>query len=380
MRAAWHGGLAVLCRAGAWGVMALVLACSSTPDKPQAQEIKPGSSVAAARVLWTAQVGESSAPFSVKVQGQQVMLVSSIGDVLALDAAKGGTAWRIALGENMAAGVGSDGAVTAVVSSNNELLALGQGRVLWRQRLPAQVYTAPLVAGERVFVAAADRSVSAFDGASGRRLWTQTRAGEPLVLRQPGVLLAVGDTLVVGSSGRLLGLNPLNGNQRWDVALATPRGTNDVERMVDLVGPAGRQAGLVCARAFQATVACVNTSRGSLLWSRPASGAQGVQVDESRVYGTESDGKVIAWRQSDGEKAWVSERLLHRNLTAPLVVGDALVVADGQAQVHWLSRSDGSLRATASTDGSGILSAPVQIDGSVVVVTRKGAVYALRSP
>jgi outer membrane protein assembly factor BamB len=61
------------------------------------------------------------------------------------------------------------------------------------------------VAGNRVFVLAADRSVSAFDGQSGRRLWSQQRPGEPLVLRQSGVLLAVGDTLVAGQGGRLVG-------------------------------------------------------------------------------------------------------------------------------------------------------------------------------
>ena len=60
---------------------------------------------------------------------------------------------------------------------------------------PAQAYTAPLVAGERVFVLAADRSLAAYDAATGQRLWRQQRQGEPLVLRQPGVLMAVGDTL-----------------------------------------------------------------------------------------------------------------------------------------------------------------------------------------
>jgi outer membrane protein assembly factor BamB len=44
----------------------------------------------------------------------------------------------------------------------------------WRQKLPAQVYAAPLVAGARVFVLAADRSVSAFDGQTGRRLWASS--------------------------------------------------------------------------------------------------------------------------------------------------------------------------------------------------------------
>ena len=48
-------------------------------------------------------------------------------------------------------------------------------------------------------------------------------------------MLAVDDTLVVGLSGRLAGLNPSTGGVRWESPIASPRGINDVERLVDLV-------------------------------------------------------------------------------------------------------------------------------------------------
>src|SRR5690606_27758974 len=112
--------------------------------------------------------------------------------------------------------------------------------------------------------------VAAFDGQSGRRLWTQQRQGEPLVLRQAGVLLAVGDTLVAGQGGRMAGLNPLNGSIRWEVAIATPRGINDIERLADLVGGVSRVGNTVCARAFQAAIGCVDAERGELLWTQKA--------------------------------------------------------------------------------------------------------------
>ena len=50
------------------------------------------------------------------------------------------------------------------------------------------------------------------------------------------MLLAVGDTLVAGVGGRLVGINPANGTSRWESPIAAPRGTNDVERLVDLTG------------------------------------------------------------------------------------------------------------------------------------------------
>jgi outer membrane protein assembly factor BamB len=226
-----------------------------------------------------------------------------------------------------------------------------------------------------VFALAANRSVTAFDGLTGRKLWTQQRPGEPLVLKQPGTLLAVGDTLVVGFAGRLVGINPGSGSIRWEAPIASPRGTNEVERLVDLVGRTSRIGDVVCVRAFQTSVGCVNAARGTLLWSRPANGAEGVHGDDRLVFGTETDGKVIAWRRADGERVWTSERLQQRHLTAPLVVGRSVVVGDSLGWVHLLSRQDGSALTRFNTDSSGVAAGPVLAGDTLVVVTRNGGVY-----
>ena len=188
-------------------------------------------------------------------------------------------------------------------------------------------------------------------------------------------MLAVGDTLVVGLSGRLAGLNPLNGQVRWEAPLASPRGINDVERLVDLVGSVSRVGETVCARAFQASVGCVNAGRGAVLWTKAANGAEGVSGDETLVFGTESDGKVMAWKRDSGERAWVSDKLLHRGLTAPLALGRSVVIGDSFGYVHLLSREDGSLLNRLATDGSAIAAAPVVAGNTLVVVTRNGGVF-----
>lgn len=231
------------------------------------------------------------------------------------------------------------------------------------------------MAGARVFVLTADRAVSAYDGQTGRKLWTQQRPGEPLVLRHSGVMLAVGDTLVVGLSGRVVGFDPLTGTVRWEAPIASPRGINDVERLVDLVGTVSRAGESVCARAFQAAVGCVNAARGTVAWSKPANGSEGVHGDDRIVVGTESDGKVVAWKRDNGERAWVSERLRYRGLTAPLVLGRSIALGDSTGLVHMVSREDGSPLNRLDTDGSPVMAAPVLAGGTMVVLTRSGGVY-----
>ncbi len=353
-------------------------ACSSGPDKPKPAELAPVAALMGTRLAWSAQVGEGHASLAPLAAAGRVFVASGAGTVAALDAGTGQDVWRLNIDARIAAGVGSDGQTAAVVTQANELVAIADGRERWRVRLPARVFTAPLVAGKRVFVLTADRTVIAFDGSNGARLWSQNRPAEPLVLSQGGVLLAVGDTLVAGLSGRLTGLNPLSGAIRWEVPIATSRGTNEVERLVDIVGPASRIGASVCVRAYAAAVGCVDTSRGTLAWTRAAQGVTGVHGDDRLLFGSDTSGRFQAWRRTDGEPAWQIERLRHRSLSAPLALGRVVAVGDGTGLVHLVSREDGSEMTRLTTDGSPILAAPVLAGDALVVQTRNGGIFAWR--
>ncbi|WP_228899696.1 outer membrane protein assembly factor BamB [Acidovorax sp. Leaf73] len=363
-------------------LVATLAGCSlwnSGSSKPMPADLGANVAVLGVRQAWTARIGSvAGLPLDVNSAGNVVTVASSDGVVAAIDARTGGDVWRLALSEPLSAGVGSDGKSAAVVSRSNTLIVLDAGRERWRQSLAAQVFTPPLVAGGRVFVLSADRSLAAFDAVSGRKLWSQQRPGEPLVLRQAGVLLAVGDTLVAGFSGRVVGLNPDNGSVRWEAPLASARGTNDVERLVELVGRTSRVGDSICARAFQTAVGCVNAARGAVTWTQPASGADGVHGDGEALFGAEGNGTVMAWRRSDGSRLWATDRLKHRKLTAPLLLGRSVVVGDDTGLVHLLSRTDGSPLNRIATDGSGIAAAPAVAADTLVVVTRNGGVYGFR--
>jgi len=132
---------------------------------------------------------------------------------------------------------------------------------------------------------------------------------------------------------------------------------------------------VVCARAFQAAVGCVDTASGRVRWTKPASGATGVAGDGQRLFGAESDGRVLAWRADTGDRAWANESLQWRQLTGPLVLGRSVVVGDSGGLLHFLSREDGTPMDRMSTDGTGIAATPVAAGNTLVVVTRGGGVY-----
>ena len=176
----------------------------------------------------------------------------------------------------------------------------------------------------------------------------------------------------------MAGLNPASGSVQWEVPIATPRGINDVERLVDLVGSASRVGESVCVRAFQTSIGCVNSTRGSLVWAKPANGVQGIEGDDRFLFGTEADGTVIGIKRSDGERVWRSDRLRNRGLTAPLLAGRSVAIGDATGYLHLLSREDGTLLNRLTTDGSAISAAPVLANNTLVAITRSGGIFGFQ--
>jgi outer membrane protein assembly factor BamB len=356
---------------------ALVLvACSA--DKPKPAALETFTPTLQARQAWQARVDGARFSLAPSARNGQFAVAGGDGQVVVLRADNGQEVWRASAGAPLSAGVGSDGRFVSVVTSANEVVAMEAGRTLWRQRVPARVVTAPFVAGERVFVMSVDRVVHAFDALNGRRLWTLQRPGDALTLAQGGVLTSYRNLLIVGQGSRMTAVDPLRGTVQWEVPLATPRGTNEVERLADLIGPAVRVGDRLCARAFQSSAGCLDASRGTLLWSKGSGGAQALAADSERVVGADASDRITAWKATSGDVIWNHERLLNRGLSGALMVGNAVLFGDSQGFVHFMSATTGETQQRLPTDGSPVVGTPVLHDGTVLVVTRNGGLFAFR--
>ena len=367
----------MLGRVAALALSALLAACAGG-SKPKPEPLEPLTPKMAANVAWTQRVDGVQFPLAVAVTKGQFTVAGNDGTVMALDADTGREIWRGSAGGKLSAGVGSDGRYAAVVTREGELVVFDQGQVKWRKNMGGRVTTAPLVAGERVFVMGVDRAVQAFDVLDGRKLWLLQRPGDPLTLAQSGVLYAFKDTLIVGQGPRMAGVDPLRGTVRWDVAVGSPRGANEIERLADLVGPPVRVGDTVCARSFQAAVGCVNAQRGTGVWSRNVGGIDAVGGDADFIFAGDASDRISAWKLIDGEVAWTSDKLLYRGLSAPVSIGKAVVFGDEDGTVHWLARDTGVAQLRMPTDGSAIAAPPVVAGSTMLVVTRKGGLFALR--
>ncbi len=358
-----------------------LIACGSSPRRDPAP-LLPVADAPGLGLAWQNSVGNRiEFPLQIGVAGSALAVATSRGTIAVLNAGTGADMWRARVDADFSSGVGFDGKTVAVTTINNELIAFtlnskNQPVIAWRKTLQARVYTAPLVAGGRIFVLAGDRTLQAFDADTGSQLWSLQRPSESLILSEAGTLGVYQNTLLAGHSGRLLGVNPDNGKIQWELSVATSRATNDIERLIDLVGVPNRVGTSVCIRSFQTSVACADVAKNAVIWSRTTQGATAVSGDAGIVASTESDGRVKTWSRATGDVLWISDKLIYRGLSAPLLIGNSIIVGDAEGYVHVMNKATGNFTARFKTDGGAIVAAPIAIGTTVVVATAKGGIYA----
>jgi len=361
--------------AGAGLAALLAAGCASDTAKPTPLEPNPGK--IAGREAWHLSFSNFGSQ-GVAVAGQTFVIGARNGAIVGVDAATGKEVWRTDAGDRLSTGVGTDGRFVAVVTRDGDVVAFENGKELWRKHVESAVVTAPFVAGERVFVLGVDRSVIAFDALDGSKLWTYARPGDALTLSEAGVLTAWQDTLLVGQGPRLTALDPLKGTVRWEVPVAAPRGTNEVERLADLVGPAARVGNVYCVRAFENGIGCVDAERATALWSINTGGNQAIAADTDYVVSADGSDRITARRRTNGESVWASDKFQNRHLSGQIAVGKTIVFGDLEGWVHFLDRATGEPLLRLPTDGHPIVGTPVVAGTTIAVTTDNGGVYAFR--
>jgi outer membrane protein assembly factor BamB len=376
---------------------------SSSKAKSKVSELTPIQTTADLRLLWQAKVGGAGDyVFTPAVVGDSVYAAGHDGTIARFDA--GREIWRISAGQQLSGGVGADAKVAVVGTAKGDVLAFDAqtGKAEWQARVSSEVLAAPAVGDGLVVVRSGDSRIAGLDAADGKRHWVYQRATPALSLRSNvGVLLA--DHVVVAGfpGGKLVAINSQNGAALWEVTVALPKGSTELERVADLTSTPVVDGREICAAAFQGRVSCYDMRTGNLAWGRDISSSAGLDMDGGRVYVSDDKGIVHAFSRDGGASLWQQEKLAGRNLSRPLalgrqvaladfsgvagksagldgkLVGQHVAVADLQGVVHLLNAGDGGFAARFNTDGSAVLAELVRIKDGFVVQTRNGGLFAL---
>jgi outer membrane protein assembly factor BamB len=133
----------------------------------------------------------------------------------------------------------------------------------------------------------------------------------------------------------------------------------------------------VYVASYNGDLAAVDIASGTVLWRRELSAHAGLAADATGIYITDSDDNLWAASPTDGAGRWKQDALSNRNLTAPAIVGNALVVGDLEGYVHWLAMRDGRLLGRERVTKAAAASAPVVAGSTVYLQFENGVVAAV---
>ena len=351
----------------------------SSSKKISPTPLSPITASAELRIQWRSSIGAADgAALRPAIVGDAIYAGSGDGKLARFELGK--ETWRISVGSAISAGVAANESIVVVGNANGQISAyeVAGGKLRWKVTAGGEPAGAPAIVKDLVVVRVGDNQLLALSAADGSRRWIYQRNQVALSLRSYSGILPVDDSLVAGfAAGKMLSIAQSTGLPRWEASVSVPKGSNEIERLADLVGDPVLQGNAICMSAFQGRVACVDATRGSVLWSRDVSSPVGVAVDERQLYIVDDKGALHGLDIRTGASAWKQDKLLYRNLGRPLVVGPYVAVADSLGWLHLVNRQDGELVARVELDSSGV-SAPLSLYGDrIVAQSRNGSLYAL---
>lgn len=264
-------------------------------------------------------------------------------------------------------------------SPEGRVLALAvDGRLLWQRDIKAEVLARPRVAGENVFVRTQDGRLLALNAVDGEIRWQTELKNPALILHVPiGMAISDGTVFVAWPGGRVRAYDSAEGKMLWESWVAQPKGASELERMTDVVGDPWLDDSQVCAVSYQGKIACFDKAKGNVQWSRDFSSVTGLTGDHRQVYATDDMGRVVAFDKTTGRQIWKQDKLFARKVTRPTVYGKYVAVADYEGKVYLLDGETGEFAGMGDVDDA--VRAPLVVaDESLLVQDEDGDVTVLR--
>jgi outer membrane protein assembly factor BamB len=357
-----------------------LVACSGKARVRQPAELVKVSNQFDLAPVWSVSIG-SSEPFNFHpaVVGDAVYAASRRGGLRKMDLQSGKTLWEASVPEKLIIGPGSDGKVTAVVTTEGDVLAYDDtGKNIWKFHIGGEVLTAPVVAGGVVVIRGLDNRFVGLDAATGKRRWIYQRQQSALSLRVGYGMLSIGNEVIVtGFAGGRFGMIGIaNGGLVWETPISFPKGFSEIERLNDVSAKPSMEGELICAVSYQGRIGCAQARTGTLIWFKDFSSYTGTTQSADSVFAANEKSYVTAFRSSDGVQVWENTQLTWRDVGEPLAIGRVVLMGDKQGYIHALSQSSGEMLARIRHDTTPVTAAPIAVSGLILVQSQGGKLTA----
>ncbi|QSR36116.1 outer membrane protein assembly factor BamB [Marinobacterium iners] len=315
------------------------------------------------------------------IDEQQIFAVNVEGDLVAADLASGRINWRVELETPIGGGVGAGNGIVVLATESGEVIAFDttDGSERWRYQASSEVISQPQMNAELVVVQQLDGKITALEVGSGERRWSYDSQIPRLSLRGTSAPIVAADLTLAGfANGKLVAVENASGRPVWEQRISLAEGRSELERIVDIDGKPLVYNRIVYVGSYQGRLVALNPGNGQVVWSQDLSTYRGLAGGFGNVYAVSDEDHVHAFDARNSASVWSQDGLQYRRLTTPVVLGNSLVTADADGYLHVLSQVDGHFTARHRVSSSGVQSDLLVRDDVLYVLSNDGRLTALK--
>ncbi len=344
------------------------------------------------RQVWSVDAGEGSSSdgrltAQPIVAGGRIYVIDTTSRVSAFSTSSGQQVWSVNLkpeNEDSDGGVGGGIAFEAgrliVTTTFGELVSLdaARGAVAWRKRLEVPVRAAPTVQNGRIYFSAVNNEVHALSAYDGGSAWKYQGVGEKASRTASTSAAVSGNTVVVPlTTGEILAFDTATGLSNWGEALSGSTRFSGASVLTDISGRPVIDNGKVYAIAGAGSIGGFDLRSGEALWDLPVSGTETPWVAGDYLYTVVSGNILSAISKHKGKARW-SHRLSEGGTWAGPVMGNGnLIAGSSSGKLVFVSHQTG--QPVKNIDlGDPIFISPVIANGTIYVLTDNARLIALR--
>ena len=271
---------------------------------------------------------------------------------------------------SLSGGVGVYEDALLLGSSDGFVLKLDakSGARTWSVPVRGEILSPPQSNGKVVVVQTNDGKLQGLDFTTGKILWTYDSNIPVLTVRGTSSPIVHNDLVYAGfANGRVLALNTSTGAIVWEVRVAIPQGRSEIERLVDVDGTMELAGSELYAASYQGNLVAIDVDTGTKMWQQKVSSYSGVSQGFGNIYVADEDGTLTAYLRNGEGARWTQAALAYRELSRPTPVGSYVAVADFEGYVHVLSQVDGEFVGRVRVDDDGAR-ADMLSEGNVLYV------------